>query len=142
LGEVEFRENESSGNGRRGTQLEYLTMMREAARDGNAEAGRLTLLEDRVAVTQRKKEVYGGQVMPDDRTGKYHIDSLEDPIHIRQKKSCHWTTRVGALSQCYGELNGMRRNISAKWRKNPVGPGLSSMRTHFHYSRVIPFCFF
>lgn len=41
------------------TQLKYLPMMREAVKIGNARASSLALLEDRVALRQGKRQIYG-----------------------------------------------------------------------------------
>ena len=44
------------------TQEEYLPMMRDAVNKGNARAASLALLEDRVALRQGGKQIYGSQI--------------------------------------------------------------------------------
>src|ERR1035437_3626929 len=44
------------------TQEKYLPMMREAAKNGKASHSALALLEDRVALGQGKKQIYGSQI--------------------------------------------------------------------------------
>ncbi|MDT3404367.1 DUF6624 domain-containing protein [Mucilaginibacter terrae] len=43
------------------TQEKYLPMMRKAATEGKANSANLALLEDRVAIRQGKKQIYGSQ---------------------------------------------------------------------------------
>ena len=52
------------------TQLEYLPMMREAVKKGNANASSLALLKDRVALRQGKRKIYGSQMGRDQETGE------------------------------------------------------------------------
>ena len=47
------------------TQEKYLPEMRKAVKKGNARSGQLALLEDRVLMFQRKKQIYGSQVRTD-----------------------------------------------------------------------------
>ena len=44
------------------TQGQYLPMMREAVKHGNAQVSNLALLEDRVALRQGKRQIYGSHV--------------------------------------------------------------------------------
>ncbi len=64
------------------TQLKYLPMMREAVKNGNAFSGNLALLEDRVALRQGKKQLYGSQIGFDKATQVYYLRPLEDPDHV------------------------------------------------------------
>jgi hypothetical protein len=59
-------------------QEKYLPMMREAVKNGNAQASTLALLEDRVALGQGKKQIYGSQIHRDEQTGKYFVAPIED----------------------------------------------------------------
>lgn len=43
-------------------QEKYLPMMKDAVKNGKAKASSLALLEDRVALTQGNKQIYGSQV--------------------------------------------------------------------------------
>jgi hypothetical protein len=51
------------------TQEKYLPMMRDAVKNGKAKGSRLALLEDRVALAQGKKQIYGSQIS-------------QDPVHM------------------------------------------------------------
>jgi len=70
------------------TQEKYLPMMRDAVPKGDASGSSLALLEDRIALRQGKKQIYGSQISRDDETGKYYIMPLEDPenVDMRRKK--------------------------------------------------------
>jgi hypothetical protein len=69
------------------TQLQYLPMMREAVKVGNARAGSLALLEDRVALGQGNKQVYGSQIGMDPETGEYYVLPLEDPESVNDRRA-------------------------------------------------------
>jgi hypothetical protein len=68
-------------------QLKYLPMMREAAQQGKANARNLALLEDRVALRQGKRQIYGSQVGRDQETGEYYVLPLEDPEQVDQRRA-------------------------------------------------------
>jgi len=68
------------------TQEHYLPVMREAAAKGNANKSSLALLEDRVALGQGKRQLYGSQVGRG-KDGKYYVLPLHDPdsVDIRRR---------------------------------------------------------
>ncbi len=69
------------------TQVKYLPMMRAAVKNGKATMSSLALLEDRVALSQGKKQIYGSQIGRDERTGKYFVLPLEDPGNVDKRRS-------------------------------------------------------
>lgn len=69
------------------TQEKYLPMMREAVKLGNAYAGSLALLEDRVALKQGKKQIYGSQIGTDNITGVSFVQDLEDPDNVDKRRA-------------------------------------------------------
>ncbi len=69
------------------TRERYLQMMREAVKNGKASGGNLALLEDRVALEQGKKQIYGSQIGRDKGTGKYNILPLEDPDNVDKRRA-------------------------------------------------------
>lgn len=69
------------------TQEKYLPMMREAVKNGNANASSLALLEDRVALGQGKKQVYGSQIGFDKTTQKSYVRPLDDPDHVDERRA-------------------------------------------------------
>jgi hypothetical protein len=69
------------------TQLKYLPMMREAVKNKQALGSQLALLEDRVALGEGRKQIYGSQVGRDNATGKYFVSPLEDPDHVDERRA-------------------------------------------------------
>ena len=68
------------------TQEKYLPMMRDAVKKGNANAGALALLEDRVALGQGKKQIYGSQINRYQETDRYYVAPLEDPENVDKRR--------------------------------------------------------
>lgn len=69
------------------TQEKYLPIMREAVKNGKAQGSNLALLEDRVALGQGKKQIYGSQVGRDTETQLYYVLPLEDPDNVDKRRS-------------------------------------------------------
>ena len=69
------------------TQLFYLPMLKDAVKQGNAQAGELAMLEDRIAIRQGKKQIYGTQVEKDDQTGEYFVSPLLDPENVNERRA-------------------------------------------------------
>ena len=64
------------------TQEKYLPVMREAVKSGNARADQLALLEDRVALREGRKQIYGSQFGTDPETKIPYPYPLEDPDNV------------------------------------------------------------
>jgi hypothetical protein len=69
------------------TQEKYLPMMREAVKNGNARGSSLALLEDRVALGQGKRQIYGSQIGRDPETQAYYVLPLEDPDNVDARRA-------------------------------------------------------
>lgn len=69
------------------TQQHYLPMMREAVKTGNANGSALALLEDRVALREGRKQIYGSQIGRDNASGKYFVSPLEDPDNVDKRRA-------------------------------------------------------
>jgi len=69
------------------TQKEYLPMMREAVKKGNAKGSDLAFLEDRVALRNGEKQIYGSQIAPGPETGEYIILPLMDPENVDKRRA-------------------------------------------------------
>lgn len=69
------------------TQEKYLPMMREAVKKGNATGSSLALLEDRVALRQGKKQIYGSQIYRNEQTNKHYVAALEDPDNVDKRRT-------------------------------------------------------
>jgi hypothetical protein len=68
-------------------QVKYLSMLRTAVKEGRAKARHLAFVEDRVALRQGKKQIYGSQVGWDMRANSYFVLPLEDPDHVDQRRA-------------------------------------------------------
>ena len=68
------------------TQEEFLPMIRVAAKRGDALASDLALLEDRVALGQGRKQLYGSQIGQDEKSGKMYVLPLEDPDNVDKRR--------------------------------------------------------
>jgi len=64
------------------TQEKYLPIMREAVKNGKVSASHLAYLEDRVALRQGKRQIYGSQIGTDPDTKICYISPLEDPDSV------------------------------------------------------------
>ncbi|WP_295767434.1 DUF6624 domain-containing protein [uncultured Mucilaginibacter sp.] len=68
------------------TQEKYLPMLRAAVKEGKAHPANLALLEDRVAIRQGKKQIYGSQISID-KTGKATIDPIDDEPNVNKRRA-------------------------------------------------------
>lgn len=69
------------------TQQKYLPMMREAVKNNNASGSALALLEDRVALREGKKQIYGSQIGYDNVTNKSYVLPLDDPDNVDKRRA-------------------------------------------------------
>ena len=69
------------------TQEKYLPMMRDAVKNGKAPGSSLALLEDRVALGQGRKQIYGSQIHRDPPTGKYFVGPIEDEPNVNKRRA-------------------------------------------------------
>jgi len=77
------------------TQEKYLPMMRAAVKNGKAKGSSLALLEDRVALGQGKRQIYGSQIGRDPETQIYYVSPLEDPDNVDKRR---YEVGLGPLS--------------------------------------------
>ncbi len=86
------------------TQEQYLPLMRAAAEKGNADKSALALLEDRVALAQGKRQLYGSQIGRG-KDGKYYVMPLHNPdsVDIRRR------------SMALGRLSYYLKNWDMAW---------------------------
>ena len=69
------------------TQEKYLPMMRDAVKNGKASGSDLALLEDRIALKQGKRQIYGSQIGQNTKTKLYYVEPLEDPANVDKRRS-------------------------------------------------------
>ncbi len=68
-------------------QEKYLPLMRDAVKNKNAQGSSLALLEDRVALRQGKRHIYGSQVGRDNESGKHYVLPLDDPENVDKRRA-------------------------------------------------------
>ena len=68
-------------------QLQYLPMLREAVVNGKANGSSLALMEDRVALRQGQKQIYGSQIGRNKETGEAYVRPLADPDQVDQRRA-------------------------------------------------------
>ncbi len=68
-------------------QEKYLPMMREAVKNGKANAASLALLEDRVALGKGDKQIYGSQIGRNEETGEHYVLPLVDPANVDVRRA-------------------------------------------------------
>lgn len=68
-------------------QLQYLPMMREAAKNEKLSYASLAMLEDRVLLRQNQKQIYGTQMGRDSITGKFYVSPLIDPDMVDKRRA-------------------------------------------------------
>jgi len=69
------------------TQLKYLPMMQEAVKLGNIKMKDFALLEDRIAVRQGKRQIYGSQIFKDYDTGESYVYPLIEPEKVNERRA-------------------------------------------------------
>lgn len=68
------------------TQLKYLPKLKNSVRKGKTPAWYLALTEDRIAMYQGEKQIYGTQYEFDPETEKYRIYPIADEIHVNERR--------------------------------------------------------
>lgn len=85
------------------TQVNYVSAMREAVKQGKAEANQLALLEDRILTSQGKKQIYGSQVKTNETTGKNEFFPIADEPLVNKRRA---SVGLGPLEE-YAKLFGI-----------------------------------
>ena len=83
-------------------QEKYLPMMRDAVKKGNAKPADLALLEDRVALEEGKKQIYGSQIALDPKTGKNSIRPIEDEPNVNKRRAAVGLEPLEEYAKQYG----------------------------------------
>lgn len=68
-------------------QEKYIQGLRDAVKKGNAFPDQLALMEDRVALREGKKQIYGSQIGTDNKTGKAYIFPIEDEANVDKRRA-------------------------------------------------------
>lgn len=115
------------------TQEKYLPIMREAALNGRAEPSALALLEDRVALGQGKKQIYGSQIITDNKTGKDIIAPIEDESNVNIRRA-----KVGLPPlEVYAKLFGIKyKPIGNSAQKSHTNSGTGGTDTKIIQTKI------
>ncbi|UUC44895.1 DUF6624 domain-containing protein [Flavobacterium cerinum] len=68
-------------------QEKYLPIMRKAVKNKKAKGSSLALLEDRVALRQGKRQIYGSQIGWNMKTNNHYVLPLEDPDNVDKRRA-------------------------------------------------------
>jgi hypothetical protein len=68
-------------------RLKYLPIMRDAVKKGKAKPKHLALLEDRVALEQGRKQIYGSQIGFNVIDSTNYVLPLEDPENVDKRRN-------------------------------------------------------
>ncbi len=68
------------------TQQKYLPLIQKAEKDGKTLSSNLAILEDRVAMREGKKQIYGSQGFIDKATGKSYIYPVIDVDNLDKRR--------------------------------------------------------
>jgi hypothetical protein len=69
------------------TQLKYLPMIQQAGQKNDVDPESAALLEDRIAVRQGKKQLYGSQVDYDTNNHIYRVFPIEDERNVNERRA-------------------------------------------------------
>lgn len=83
------------------TQEHYLPMMREAVKNKKASPASLAMLEDRVALREGKKQIYGSQIHMEPN-GEAWVSILEDPDNVDKRRAEVGLQPLGEYVQMWG----------------------------------------
>jgi hypothetical protein len=96
-------------------QQKYLPMMREAVKNKQAIAANLALLEDRVALREGRKQIYGSQIASDS-TGRTFLQPLEDPDHVDERRSSVGLGPLAEYLKEFGIVMDMKK-FKKEWKE-------------------------
>jgi hypothetical protein len=69
------------------TQEKYLPLMKAAVKNGKAKARNFAFLQDRIALREGKKQIYGTQVFQNIKTNECFVLPLDDPYNVDIKRA-------------------------------------------------------
>ena len=62
-------------------------MMKEAVKNGSANSNSLALLEDRIALREGRKQIYGSQIGTNQITQTQYVLPLDDPDNVDKRRA-------------------------------------------------------
>ena len=110
------------------TQVKYLPIMREAVQKGKANAANLALMEDRVALRQGGKQIYGSQIGTNRETGEQYLLPLTDPRKVDERRE---SVGLGPITE-YMSRFGLSWDVEEYLKKLPEYEALQQSSHHDH----------
>lgn len=83
-------------------QQKYLPMMREAVKNGDANGANLAYLEDRVALREGRRQIYGSQAAKNKKTNKMYISPMIDPDNVDKRRA---EVGLGTMAEYAAKMN-------------------------------------
>lgn len=68
-------------------QEKYFNLLKQSAEAGESRMSHLALLQDRILMRRGKKQIYGSQVVPDNKTGGWKIYDIDDEKNVNQRRA-------------------------------------------------------
>lgn len=96
-------------------QQKYLPMMREAVKKGNANPANLAYLEDRVALREGRRQIYGSQSSKNKMTNKLYISPMIDPDNVDKRRA---EVGLGTMAEYAAKMN-IEWNLEAYKKELP-----------------------
>ncbi len=69
------------------THKRYLPIVHKAAQNGDIKKEYVAYLEDRIAVADGKKQIYGSQIHRDSNSKRHYVHPIEDPEHVDERRA-------------------------------------------------------
>jgi len=84
------------------TQLKYVSLLTDAVDHKVARPEHLAFLEDQIAVSSGKEQVYGSVIAYDHETGKNYIPPVKDPDHVDERREAIGLDTMSDYVRMYG----------------------------------------
>ena len=68
------------------TQERYLPLMQAAVKANKLKPSSFALLQDRLAIRQGRKQIYGSQISWNMKTNRYYVFAIDDPDQVDQRR--------------------------------------------------------
>jgi hypothetical protein len=110
------------------TQEKYLPVMQDAVKAGKARASSLALLEDRIALREGKKQIYGSQFYLNTQTNEAYVLPMDDPDHVDQRRS---EVGLHSMAEYLWEGFNVKWELSQYFKNLPVVDSLLKVHPLF-----------
>ena len=92
------------------TQQKYLPMIRTAEKNGETLSSNLAILEDRIAMREGRKQIYGSQGFTDKVTGKKYIFPMIDPDKLDERRKAMGMPPMAVYEQSW-DLTAYKKEL-------------------------------